>query len=129
MFNWQTRGLGLATVVLGFALIYFAAVMIPPDAIDSTVRGAIMVAALGMVTGGAGVALARANAASVAAHQESLDKIHEAKTTQHVAHAENVAKIEQLTAQVEQVPVVVTKTVESSVPQAVAEVIREGRHR
>jgi hypothetical protein len=80
--NWQTILSGIATALTGAGIIYFAAVMIPPDALDSTVRGTIIFIGVGFLTAGSGIAASRANATSVAAHQESLDKIAEERTHQ-----------------------------------------------
>lgn len=72
---------------------------------------------------------ARDNHASVASHEESLQKIAEAKGD----HIDNEVKIANLEAKVEKVPAVVEQVVKHEVPQAVAQVLneppREERHR
>jgi hypothetical protein len=91
--NWQTILSGIATALTGVGIIYFAAVMIPPEALDATVRGTIVFVGVGFLTAGAGIAASRANATSVAAHQESLDKIAEER--QHQA-GQRQAAIQQI---------------------------------
>lgn len=138
MTNWQTILPGVATALTGLAIIVVAA-LVPSGGIDATIRSAMILAGFGMVTGGAGIARARADATSVAAHQESLDKIAEAKRqasekhevnvknieAAHSQHIDNQVKIANLEVQVEKVPDVVAKVVAQEVPQVIAQTLQE----
>jgi hypothetical protein len=103
MTNWQTICSGLATAAMGAGIIYFAVLVIPPESLDSSIRGVLVLTGMGMITGGAGIAAARANATSVAAHQESLQGLAEL----HEKHEANKDKIQEIVAKVDDAPSVV----------------------
>ena len=81
---------GLVALGMGAGVVYFAAVMIPAEAIDASVRGTMIMIGVGLMGGGASLMAARSNAASRQAVQRIRADIQHVEG-EAVKRAEEVA--------------------------------------
>jgi hypothetical protein len=102
MNNWRTSIPGIISLVSGMAVIYFAAVMIPQEAMGPELRTTIIFIGIGLM-GGGGLVAARDNAQSQRVAQRLESQIDRASEQAKVeakreavaevkAHVVNVAK-------------------------------------